>query len=744
MAIREYGESLLQDVRKRKDDQAKAARKRQKKADLLQLGGVLIGNIGSSKLANQFSSFNQNKEVLDTNIMITAAEKTNKRLDSLAVKIDESGLSVKEYFLKDQVDKDLESALSGNIEFNKNATSQNIYKKTYREDFLKDEDAIKRAGIAASQYEQARTVQERFKASGSKEEAFELGRSKLASNSMSAFFGGAKREEAAVQAYRESTFAKSAGQLAMFDEVLKQTGGDFIEARKMSDDLKLDKSKLSEWKDVVEQSDIIDGFVVTIQGEKDYSGKTVWNKDSVSRVDLRTNAGKVKELKAQFDVTANLMTDIDDKGIVAARKEGFNPRPSTPAEYKKNLELYNKYAISNSVSTLSAEETEGKKTWSTSLLKLMNSDDFLQEQADLDAGMIEEQKIMSTIKTNNEGISEEELEIKYAEDKKLINIKTQNNSIVSNIFRRKDNLKTSIYEVYPTLNPAYTADEEEATVTAPTSFIADGADAEDTRGVRNNNWLNVKENLKKEKENPWEGKVGSDGTYLQFETPAMGLRAADKTLQSYNRRNIDTITDVIAEWAPPSDNNPTEDYIDFVASELGIDENAKIDLGDPEIRAELIASMSAMESDKDVSSNEVLSLIEQANTQADAVKNDIDTDELKIEIVSVKKPRRKRTRLGVEVISGKSLNTLTDQLENIDIKLAENVPSEQRKSLLKQRGNVQKEFDRYEKVQKLKNPSYVSPPSKAYAIRMLEEDKRTMSEEDAIANYVKRIRGELK
>ena len=131
MAIREYGESLLQDVRKRKDDQASAARKRQKKADLLQLGGVLIGNIGNSKLANQFSSFNQNKEVLDTNIMITAAEKTNKRLDSLAVKIDESGLSVKEYFLKDQVDKDLESALSGNIEFNKNATSQNIYKKTY-------------------------------------------------------------------------------------------------------------------------------------------------------------------------------------------------------------------------------------------------------------------------------------------------------------------------------------------------------------------------------------------------------------------------------------------------------------------------------------------------------------------------------------------------------------------------------------------------------------------------------------
>ena len=740
MAIREYGESLLQDVRKRKDDQAKAARKRQKKADLLQLGGVLIGAVGSSKLTNQFNSFQQNKDVLNTNIMITAAEKTDKTLDGLAVKIEESGLSAKEYFLNDQVDKDLENALSGNVKFNKTIETQNIYKKTYRDEFLKNQEAIKKAEIAASQYEQAREAQERFKSSGTKEEAFNLGKSRLSSSPITAFFGGARREEEAVQAYRESTFAKSAGQLAMFDEVLKQTGGDFIEARKMSDDLKLDKSKLSEWDSVVEQSDIIDGFVVTIQGKKDYEGKTVWNKDSVSRVDLRTDAGKVKELKTQFDVTANLMTDIDDKGIVAARKEGFNPRPSTPAEYKKNLELYNKYAISNSVVTLSAEEKAGKEAWSKSLLKLMNSDDFLQEQADLDAGMIEEQKIMSTIKTNNEGISEEELEIKYAEDKKLINIKTQNNAIVSNIFRQKDNLKTSIYEVYPTLNPAYTAEEETAEET--TAFIAVGADADDTRGVRNNNYLNIKENLTLEKNNPWEGKVGSDGTYLQFETPAMGLRAADKILQSYKKKSINTITDIITEWAPPTDDNPTEDYIDFIASELAIDENAEIDLSDPEIRASLLASMTAMESEKDISSDEVLSLIEQANSEV--ADREVEDEGLVIETVSKTPPKNKRTLLGVEVVSGKSLDTLTENLFNIDTELTGNVPSNRREKLLKQRIKIQKEFDKYEKVKKLKDPSYVSTPSKAYALRMLSEDRRTISEEESIENYVKRMKGELK
>jgi len=740
MAIREYGESLLQDVRKRKDDQAKAARKQQKKADLLQLGGVLIGAVGSSKLTNQFNSFQQNKDVLNTNIMITAAEKTDKTLDGLATKIEESGLSAKEYFLNDQVDKDLENALSGNVKFNKTIDTQNIYKKTYRDEFLKNQEAIKKAEIAASQYEQAREAQQRFKSSGTKEEAFNLGKSRLSSSPLTAFFGGARREEEAVQAYRESTFAKSAGQLAMFDEVLKQTGGDFIEARKMSDDLKLDKSKLSAFDSIVEQSDIIDGFVVTIQGKKDYEGKTVWDEKAVSRVDLRTDAGKVKELKTQFDVTANLMTDIDDKGIVAARKEGFNPAPTTPTEYKKNLELYNKYAISNSVVTLSAEEKAGKEAWSKSLLKLMNSDDFLQEQADLDAGMIEEQKIMSTIKADNEGISEEELLIKYTENKTLTNIRTQNNAIVSNIFRQKDNLKISIYEVYPTLNPAYTAEEETAEET--TAFIAVGADADDTRGVRNNNYLNIKENLTLEKNNPWEGKVGSDGTYLQFETPAMGLRAADKILQSYKKKSINTITDIITEWAPPTDDNPTEDYIDFIASELAIDENAEIDLSDPEIRASLLASMTAMESEKDISSDEVLSLIEQANSEV--ADREVEDEDLDIKIVSETPSKNKRTLLGVEVISGKSLDTLTENLFNIDTELTGNVPSNRREKLLKQRIKIQKEFDKYEKIKKLKDPSYVSTPSKAYALRMLSEDRRTVSEEESIENYVKRMKGELK
>ena len=45
MAIREFGESLLADVRARKDQQASAERKRDKKAEISQLKGAALGFI---------------------------------------------------------------------------------------------------------------------------------------------------------------------------------------------------------------------------------------------------------------------------------------------------------------------------------------------------------------------------------------------------------------------------------------------------------------------------------------------------------------------------------------------------------------------------------------------------------------------------------------------------------------------------------------------------------------------------
>ena len=228
---------------------------------------------------------------------------------------------------------------------------------------------------------------------------------------------------------------------------------------------------------------------------------------------------------------------------------------------------------------------------------------------------------------------------------------------------------------------------------------------------------------------------------------AQGVRAADKVLISYANKDINTVSDVIAAWAPPTDNNPTEDYIDYVADSLGIDEGAVIDLKDPEVRADLLSAMSMLESEKEVSPDEILSLVAAANAEAEAETVDQTgelADDLDIKIISSSPTKPQRKVLGIKTTSGKSLQTVKEDLDRLDTELLEDLPTTQRKRLLERRAKSQVELDRFERTAKIKDPTYTSTPSKVYAVRMLEEDKRTMSQEDAVANYVSRMKGEIK
>ena len=98
----------------------------------------------------------------------------------------------------------------------------------------------------------------------------------------------------------------------------------------------------------------------------------------------------------------------------------------------------------------------------------------------------------------------------------------------------------------------------------------------ETRGIRNNNPLNIRRSADR-----WEGMrpEQTDKSFVQFTTMAYGYRAAWKTLESYwkyfhklpkpfNVRNI------ISRWAPPTEND-TEAYIRTVLrlTSLGGNEN---------------------------------------------------------------------------------------------------------------------------------------------------------------------------
>ena len=97
-----------------------------------------------------------------------------------------------------------------------------------------------------------------------------------------------------------------------------------------------------------------------------------------------------------------------------------------------------------------------------------------------------------------------------------------------------------------------------------------------TRGIRNNNPCNIRLGQH------WLGLVleQTDKSFCQFIEPAYGIRACAKILQHYEAIGLDTVRQMIERWAPPSDHNPTEAYINQVAKGCGVTPDSVIDLED--------------------------------------------------------------------------------------------------------------------------------------------------------------------
>jgi hypothetical protein len=459
MAIREYGESLLQDVRKRKDDQASAARKRQKKADLLQLGGVLIGAVGSSKLTNQFNSFNQNKEVLDTNIMITQAEKIDKQIDGVTTKLEASKLSGKSYFIDEQANLQLEQALSDekNLRWNATPELQEQYKKAYKSQFLKLEEVKKLGEEAYERYSKSLEAQTQLKGSGTKAEAFKLAQSRLSTSPLTAFFGSAKREAEAVEAYRSSAYAQSAANLMMFDQILKDTGGDFVEAREIANTFGLDKDRsvqgaLQEYK--TSQSVTDDGMVIIAQTPIDmFTGELDIANTIIKKIDERTDEAKTTQLNLVFNVTTQFNKHITDKGRKLGIEKGFKAGATTVLQRTKNLEIYRNLLGTHPVRTYSERQLARDKTLAANLLAVSTSKPYIDARVNLAEAEKLRTQAEAEVRKNNEGLTEEQLNEKYV-------INSDRKEAISDIIRLKAELLAydqaalqSVVGAYPELDP---------------------------------------------------------------------------------------------------------------------------------------------------------------------------------------------------------------------------------------------------------------------------------------------------
>ncbi|WP_083250399.1 hypothetical protein [Shewanella colwelliana] len=110
------------------------------------------------------------------------------------------------------------------------------------------------------------------------------------------------------------------------------------------------------------------------------------------------------------------------------------------------------------------------------------------------------------------------------------------------------------------------------------------------RGIANNNPLNIRENAQVDYD--WNGEHAQDldASFEEFTTPFWGIRAAARIMRNYDRKyGFNTIETIINRWAPPEDDNHTENYIAFVANKAGVHPQSTLSAADyPKVVAAMI------------------------------------------------------------------------------------------------------------------------------------------------------------
>lgn len=105
-----------------------------------------------------------------------------------------------------------------------------------------------------------------------------------------------------------------------------------------------------------------------------------------------------------------------------------------------------------------------------------------------------------------------------------------------------------------------------------------------TRGMRNNNPGNLRRSA-----DHWAGLAPEQGDpdFFQFSEAVFGLRALARTLYNYQAKHgLETIRDIIARWAPASEND-TLAYVRAVVADMGANADEPLDLDDREELAAL-------------------------------------------------------------------------------------------------------------------------------------------------------------
>lgn len=134
----------------------------------------------------------------------------------------------------------------------------------------------------------------------------------------------------------------------------------------------------------------------------------------------------------------------------------------------------------------------------------------------------------------------------------------------------------------------------------PGEFSNDDLKAALPRGIRNNNPGNIRRSA-----TAWEGiarpnelkpfQIG-ENAFCVFSEAKFGIRAMAIILRNYQRKiGLRTVSGMINRWAPPSDNNTTDDYIRTVSGAMGIAGEQPFDFADSALGPKMLSAMIRVE-----------------------------------------------------------------------------------------------------------------------------------------------------
>ncbi len=116
-----------------------------------------------------------------------------------------------------------------------------------------------------------------------------------------------------------------------------------------------------------------------------------------------------------------------------------------------------------------------------------------------------------------------------------------------------------------------------------------------SRGIRNNNPLNIRKN-----DIHWKGLKENqmDRSFFQFKEMYWGYRATIKILKTYQTKyGLCSLSEMIKRWAPPLENN-TENYITVVSQRSGVTRTENIDLSNKDLVVRIVEAMTYVENGK--------------------------------------------------------------------------------------------------------------------------------------------------